>query len=86
MDPVSFGSDNGEQTYQDGGPVGDPVGEDLSLSSPFLNEVAPDHRSIVAPYIKKWDAGVTKKFQEYSSKLKPYESLGCSRRRTSEIC
>src|SRR5690606_31494819 len=27
-------------------------------------------------YIKDWDANVTQKFQEYSEKLKPWESLG----------
>ncbi|MBA2350105.1 MAG: hypothetical protein H0V81_17660 [Solirubrobacterales bacterium] len=52
------------------------VDENLSLASPFLNKIPPQDRAVVARYIKEWDAGVTKKFQEYSGKLKPYESLG----------
>jgi len=50
--------------------------EDLSLASPFLNKIPVEDRAVVARYIKEWDAGVTKKFQEYSGKLKPYEALG----------
>jgi len=53
-----------------------PTDEDLSLANPFLNEVEASHRAIVAPYIKKWDAGVTKKFQEYAAQRKQYEALG----------
>ena len=72
---ISLGGDNTEVSATPP-PVGQDGSVDEGLASPFLNEVSPDHRAIVAPYIKKWDAGVTKKFQEYSSKLKPYESLG----------
>jgi len=52
------------------------VEEDLGLASPFLSKIPPQDRPIVGRYIKDWDAGVTKKFQEYSGKLKPYEALG----------
>jgi hypothetical protein len=48
----------------------------LVSGNPFLNEVSPDHRSIVAPYLQKWDAESTKKFQENAAKYKPYEELG----------
>jgi len=44
--------------------------------NPWLNEVAPEHRGIVAPYLKKWDQESTKKFQSWSEKHKPYEALG----------
>lgn len=47
-----------------------------SLAEGFLNEVDPDHRSIVEPYIKKWDAGVTKRFQSIHETYQPYKELG----------
>ncbi len=47
-----------------------------SPGNPFLNEISPEHRAIVAPYLQKWDSQATKKFQEYSGKLKPWEELG----------
>jgi len=48
----------------------------LSLANPFLSSVAEEDREVVSKYIKEWDSGVTKKFQEYSDKLKGYQSLG----------
>lgn len=50
--------------------------ETEGLASPFLSKVPAQDRAIVAKYIKDWDAGVTRKFQEYAGKLKPYETLG----------
>lgn len=47
-----------------------------SPGNPFLNEISSEHRAIVAPYLQKWDSQATKKFQEYSAKLKPWEELG----------
>jgi len=72
-DDFTFGdSENVESSQQ----VQEAPVEDLSLASPFLNKIPPEDRAVVARYIKEWDAGVTKKFQEYSGKLKPYEALG----------
>lgn len=47
-----------------------------SLATGFLNEVDPEHRSIIEPYIKKWDAGVTKRFQNIHETYAPYKELG----------
>lgn len=47
-----------------------------SLGNQFLNKIPEQDRNIVAKYVKDWDGQVTKKFQEYSSKLKPWEALG----------
>jgi len=71
MDPVEFGS-NGNGAEE---PVGEPV-EDYSLANPFLNGMPEEHRTLLAPYVKKWDGEVTKKFQNYASQLKPYQALG----------
>ena len=50
--------------------------ETEGLASPFLAKIPVQDRAVVARYIKDWDAGVTKKFQDYSSKLKPYQEYG----------
>jgi hypothetical protein len=72
MDPVEFGSDST--------PVGESSAEtseeEYSLANPFLNGMPEEHRTLLSPYVKKWDGQVTKKFQDYSTRLKPYEALG----------
>ena len=50
--------------------------EEYSLANPFLNGMPEEHRTLLSPYVKQWDGQVTKKFQDYSSRLKPYEALG----------
>lgn len=42
----------------------------------FLKDVPEEHRSLLEPYIKKWDAGVTRRFQDLNSKVKPYQDAG----------
>lgn len=57
----------------------EPVGQESApedLASPFLAKIPSQDRAIVSRYVKDWDAQVTQKFQEYSSKLKPWEQLG----------
>lgn len=73
MDPVSLG---GSVSNGDQGPSQTPSEPQEQLGNPFLNEVAPDHRSVVAPYLKKWDANVTQLTQKLNEKFKPYEELG----------
>jgi hypothetical protein len=47
-----------------------------SLASPFLNNIPLEDREIVGKYVKDWDAGVTKKFQEIHGQYTPYKELG----------
>lgn len=47
-----------------------------SLANGFLNEVDPEHRPIVEAYVKKWDSGVTKKFQSIHDQYKPFKEMG----------
>lgn len=47
-----------------------------SLANPFLSNIPETDRPIVAKYIKDWDAGVTRKFQEIHSQYEPYKQLG----------
>ena len=43
----------------------------------FLESIEDEElRTRLEPQVKKWDAGVTRKFQELHSRLKPYEELG----------
>ncbi len=42
----------------------------------ILSEIDPAHRPIVEPYIGKWNAGVTRRFQELHGELAPYKELG----------
>lgn len=54
-----------------------PQGESgYSLASGFLDRVDPAHRAIVEPYVKQWDAGVTRRFQELQSQLAPWQEFG----------
>lgn len=68
MEPVEFGG--GDQS-----PAPEPQ-QDTGLKNVFLSEVDPMDRPILEKYVDKWDAGATKKFQEYSEKLKGYEAYG----------
>lgn len=47
-----------------------------SLYAEFLQQVPEAQRPLIEPHLKKWDAGVTKRFQELHSKYRPYEELG----------
>ncbi len=42
----------------------------------ILAEVDPAHRPIIEPYLGKWNAGVTRRFQELHGELTPYKELG----------
>lgn len=42
----------------------------------FLKDVPDSQKVLIEPYIKKWDSGVTKKFQEIHSQYEPYKELG----------
>lgn len=46
-----------------------------SLADGFLKNVQEDHRPIVEQYIRDWDSGVTKRFQEIHSQYEPYKAF-----------
>lgn len=46
-----------------------------TLSSDFLKDVPEEHRAILEPYVKKWDAGVTRRFTELHSRIDPYRPI-----------
>ena len=61
-------------------PVGDnsPAEDSGSLANDFLTNIPEADRQVVEKYVKDWDAGVTKRFQEIRGQYKPYEELGAS--------
>lgn len=75
MDDISQGS----EVTQDTGTT-DTSGQGQQVQpqndNPFLSTVDEAHRPIVAPYLQKWDADVTRRFQELHSQYEPYKSLG----------
>lgn len=81
--PVVSGGSDGQGGFPSGGTDAVEPAEDggqgsteYSLGHNFLQEVPEEHRSILEPYVKKWDAGVTRRFQDLHSQLSPYEELG----------
>jgi hypothetical protein len=70
-------ANNGGQQQQGGqGQGSEPTGDEYSLAEGFLGRVPQEHRPIVEPYVKQWDAGVTRRFAELHSQLAPYQELG----------
>lgn len=61
----------------DAGTVAPPVGENFQASNnPFLQAVDENDREIVAKYIDRWDANVTRRMQEAARQWEPYRNLG----------
>lgn len=46
------------------------------LAAAFLKEVPDAQKSVLEPFLKKWDSGVTKKFQEIHTQYQPFKELG----------
>lgn len=71
------GGDQSGQQQQGQGSEPPNDGSEYSLASGFLDRVTdPNHKTILEPYVKQWDAGVTRRFQELHSQLSPYQELG----------
>lgn len=75
-DPVSQGNGNGNGAQPQGQGSGTEGSEYSPIGSGFLQRVPEEHRPIVEPYVKQWDAGVTRRFQELQSQLAPYQQFG----------
>lgn len=74
MSDISQGQETGTGFESDNGGQGD--SQPQGGSNPFLESVDPAHRQFVEPYIQKWDADVTRRFQELHSQYEPYKQLG----------
>jgi hypothetical protein len=56
-----------------------------SFLQDLLKDAPQEHLSIMEPYIKKFDAGVTRRFQDLNSKFKHYEPLGWDEETTQQM-
>ncbi len=65
----------GSATGQGGTPA-QPTAQENAFYKGILEQVDPAHRPIVEPYLSKWDAGVTRRFQDLHGQLQPYTELG----------
>lgn len=76
--PASGTAEPVTPTTDQGGEVTQPVetqaqADPNSLAQGFLSQIPEEHRSIVEPYVKQWDAGVTRRFQELHSTYSPFK-------------
>lgn len=63
--------DEGQSTGDDGGQE-----QSDGLASSFLSRIPDADRAVVEKYVKQWDAGVTRRFQELHKQYEPYKNLG----------
>jgi hypothetical protein len=63
---ASQGTDQGLQQQQ----------QQQQFDHPFLQQVPEEHRSILAPYVQRWDANVTRRMMEQARQFEPYKNLG----------
>jgi hypothetical protein len=60
------GADNNQQ----------PQSGSESLANDFLARVPESDREVVGRYVRDWDAGVTRRFQDIHARYEPYNQLG----------
>jgi hypothetical protein len=84
---LSGGASGGEGT-EDSVEESQSQGQESGYSS-FVQELLKDapkeHVSIMEPYIKKFDAGVTRRFQDLKNQYKHYEPLGWDEETTQQM-
>lgn len=56
-----------------------------SFVQEILKGAPPEHVSLMEPYIKKFDAGVTRRFQDLQSQYKHYQDLGWDEETTGQM-
>lgn len=49
---------------------------DQGLANDFLARIPEADREVVGRYVKDWDAGVTRRFQDLNARYEPYKNLG----------
>jgi hypothetical protein len=85
--PAEMGGGSSEMGTEGEGVV-ESQGQESGYSS-FVQELLKDapkeHVSLLEPYIKKFDAGVTRRFQDLNNKFKHYEPLGWDEETTQQM-
>jgi len=70
-DEITQGSVEDQSTGEEGGQE-----QSDGLASSFLTRIPEADRATVEKYVKQWDAGVTRRFQELHKQYEPYKNLG----------
>lgn len=55
------------------------------FASQILKEAPDEHKSILEPYLSKWDAGTTRRFQDLHNQYKPFADLGWDSETTTQM-
>jgi len=58
---------------------------DSDYANHFLSQIPENERNIVGKYVKQWDAGVTRRFQDINNRYKHYDDLGWDQDTTSQM-
>lgn len=85
--PADLGGGS-SQPGTEGGSDGSQGSEGSGYSSfvqELLKDAPPEHVSIMEPYIKKFDAGSTRRFQDLRNQYKHYDSLGWDEETTQQM-
>lgn len=87
VDPAELGGGSGNESTEDSSEEsqGQSEGGYSSFVQELLKDAPQEHLPILEPYIKKFDAGVTRRFQDLSSKYKHYEPLGWDEETTQQM-
>jgi len=81
MSAADAGASNGDASGSSAGSAGQGSdgfsgpgnqSEYSQMATGFLSRVPGEHRAIIEPYVKQWDAGVTRRFQELQSQIAAY--------------
>lgn len=68
--------ETGEGTVSEDSGGQDSEGEQSPYASQFLSNIPDADRSVVEKYVKQWDSGVSRRFQDIHSQYAPYKELG----------
>jgi hypothetical protein len=83
--PSELGGGSGG-TSTEGGSEGQGSSHEYSdFAQGILKDVPEEHREILQPYLTKWDAGTTRRFQDLHNQYKPYADLGWDSETTQQM-
>lgn len=87
VNPEELGGGSGEtgteENFEES--QGQPEGGYSSFVQEILKDAPKEHVSIMEPYLKRFDAGSTRRFQDLSNKFKHYEPLGWDEETTQQM-
>lgn len=85
VNPADLGGGSGNGGTEESSGQGPETSGYSELAQSILKDVPDEHKSILEPYMKRWDAGTTRRFQDLSNKYKHYDSLGWDEDTTQQM-